>query len=1037
MLKFIVPLLLLLALRLPGAVVLDENFRTLAGVRSVCESGTVIYIAPKGGIILGGPGTSGEKAGMTFRKNFDLNTFTLLVENLHWSHNAALGGHPTVFQLRDERDRGYDLEIRNGSMSLSRRDEAGKRTELARIDRLWNPGTQYTIPRTLLFTRNAAGEFEAGFDGLSSKLRCRDASYDHLRTLTVAYGVYMHGYGLSIKGLLLRDDLPAAPRSVPEGSGRVGVIDPEALLHPARRSNWGASTVEALRKSGIPTQWVRAGEAAGKLDRLDLLLLPGFAIAEQDLAPLLAFLRSGKTLVTVGPLQWKAVTPDGQAALHRFCERLLGTRGLPPEKSGLAPEISRDAALRPADLKSADHFQLLPQDNSVEKQTLPDYVERRNLVTAKYEANNWISRTDRFTGAVVQQTAHRAGEFAGCRFLYIGLPPEAVASALPRLLSPLLREPAPRPLPPARIPVPSAEVTRQNFFNYPGAIFGALCFADYSYLDDPIFVEDLERSGIQVVCYCIPWLLQEKDGEVVDWNRLDQIVAQVGKMGRKLMLDPYAFNFNWKAFSWRPTDVPYHPEFEQRYTDALRKIAERYKNNPTLVAVWGSSHTNDSLFRVNRTPAIRKLWADYLKNDRKFTLEQLSRRYNRPIKSWDDLPQPEEDSRIPYNIGPLWDDYFSFHVHAYRNYLRRSIQALREVIPDLPIAVRGPFIDVALNMSIAAEFPRVAPHIECVETSIDTEGYFRSYALGFHVPITAENGWPKASAPATRMALADYLMGNYAAFTYSFNGPRWARESYPEFRQVAALKPEMAGAEYPHAALGLLLPDATLYASRPANFFSIEKHPSLVLTLEQMSYPFRGVSSAFPRFEDVKVLLDCGANEVFSPQLKQQLADFIRNGGVFIGFPHSGSFCRDGSGGFLTALNLPARPGKYRIGSGTVVLLDEVKRQNPKTLDPVFREAGLVPLCTIEPQVCNTLLERGEAKYLILFDKSSKLVGSFFTESTHQAVVDSLRPKRLVITPSFRFSQVKNAISGARIPAENGSITVELPPTRFLILRFD
>lgn len=1038
MFKFTIPLLLLLAFRLPAAIVLDEDFRTLDDVHSVCESGTVIFIAPEGGVILGGPGSSGEKAGMTFRKNFDLNTFTLLVENLRWSHNASRGGHPTVFRLRDGGNRGYDLELRDGSMILSRQDGPGKRTELSRLDHLWDPGTQYTIPRTLLLTRNAAGEFEAGFDGIASRLRCRDTSYDHLQSLTVTYGVYMHGYSVSLGALLLRDDIPAAPRSIPAGTGRVGLIDPEPLLHPARRSNWGAATVEILRESGIPAQLIRAGQAAGKLDQLDLLLLPGFAIDERDLGPMLDFLRGGKTLVTVGPLHWKAVTPGGRADLHRFCERFLGTQGLPPEKFALVLEADRDGILSPLNRKQFDRLQLLPQDNSIEKQTLPAYVERLNLATAKYDAHNWISRLDRFTGAVIQQTTHRSGEFAGSRFLYIGLPSDATGPILPQLLSPLLREPAPPPFSPAARPAETAgEVTRKNFFQYPGAIFGTLCFAAYAYLDDPIFVEDLEHSGIQVVCYCVPWLLQEKDGEVVDWNRLDRIVEKVGKMGRKLMLDPYAFNFNWKAFSWRPTAVPYHPGFEQRYTDALRKITERYKNNPTRVAMWASSDTHDCDFRIDRSPEIRKLWADYLKNDRKFTLEQLSQRYNRPVKSWDDVPQPAEDPRIPYNIGPLWDDYFSFHVHAYRNYLRRSIRTLRSVIPDLPITVRGPFIDAALNMSIAAEFPRVATHIECVESSINTEGFYRSYAQSFKIPITAENGWPKASAPATRMALADYLMGNYAALTYSFAGPRWARESFPEFRQIAAVKREMAGAEYPQAELGLLLSDATLYASRPPNLFSIEKLPSLELTLEQMGYPFTGVSAAFPRFGNFKVLLDSGSNYVFSPQLKQQLTDFIRRGGVFIGFPHSGSFCRDGSSGFLTALNIPVRPGKYRIGAGTVILLDDVKRQNPKSLDRIFRQAGLVPPYTLDTSICNTLLERGGTKYLILFDKTPKLVGSFFQESTHQKVVDSLLPQRVTITPEFQFSHVSNAIDGVPIPVKNGNITVELPPTHFLILRFE
>ena len=45
---------------------------------------------------------------------------------------------------------------------------------------------------------------------------------------------------------------------------------------------------------------------------------------------------------------------------------------------------------------------------------------------------------------------------------------------------------------------------------------GALCFANFRYLGDPVFDEDLDLAEMQVVCYCIPWLVEPRDGEIVD-----------------------------------------------------------------------------------------------------------------------------------------------------------------------------------------------------------------------------------------------------------------------------------------------------------------------------------------------------------------------------------------------------------------------------------------------------------------------------------------------------------------------------------------
>lgn len=55
-------LLLLACGGLPAAALIDESFRTLEALENICEERTVV-MPGESGLILGGPGSKGEKAG--------------------------------------------------------------------------------------------------------------------------------------------------------------------------------------------------------------------------------------------------------------------------------------------------------------------------------------------------------------------------------------------------------------------------------------------------------------------------------------------------------------------------------------------------------------------------------------------------------------------------------------------------------------------------------------------------------------------------------------------------------------------------------------------------------------------------------------------------------------------------------------------------------------------------------------------------------------------------------------------------------------
>ena len=1019
--------------RLAGAeLLLEERFQNPGALENICEGKTVIMGGGASQLILGGPSSTGEQAGIRIPSAVPFDSFRLTLENFNWSHNAPQGGHPTEIRLLNNLKQGYVISIKGAVLALFRQDAPDRRVELARSGELWPQGSGYTVSREFTAERQPDGKWLLQFSGIEPGLQAEDNRYRDMSSVSITYGVYIHGFSANI-GAVCLESLDRGGEA--DADARIVVFDPWGGERPSKMV---AAMAGAMRRPDRPVRIMPGSGAPLNPAGIDCLIVPGAALASRDLEPLLNYLREGGKLLLWGPLQWDLGTPAGK----RFCERILGVARLPQEREcsplELTPAAGRYAGLSALSNRDFGKLALLNIDNTIEKQSLLPEVETVNLAVASYSDRNWVQLPDRFTGTPLQLTIHRGGEFDGCRVLYAALPLEATDPAFVPVMDALLECVKSAPVTPY-VPAgaKSAGLNRRNFFHYPGAVFGTLCFANYAYLDDEIFDEDLDLAGMQVVCYCVPWFFEPQDGEIVDWKRLDEIIAGVERKGKKLMLDPYPFNFNWKAFSWAPDDAVYQPEFEARFLEALREIATRYRDNQTLVAMWCTPYTHSADFAVYRTPENHRLWVDYLRNVKQFSLEELNRRYQLSMKSFDELPFPEEDPALPYNIGPIWSDYMDFHCYSYQNFLRKSIRTIREVIPEMPLTIRSAFMDPALSMAVAAEFPDVATHIECVETSINTEGFYRSYALGFGVPITAENGWPKATPAATRMALADYMMGNYRILAYSFDGPRWARASFPEFRETAYIKRQMAGANYPEAELGLLLPDSTLYSSRPASFFSIEKHPSLELTMERLSYPFVGVSSELPRLDGIKVLLDTGTNRVFSPQLKKALIAFLKAGGTFIGFPDSGAYTRDGSAGFLAELKLPDTPGEYSCGAGKVIVLDDVKNQTPETLQQLFERLKLQRPVTISAPVCNTLLEKGESRFLILFDKRRELVGSFFTESTHAALLEKLQAQNLTIQPNFRFSRVFNAADDTPLAVENGCVKVELPPARFLVLRFE
>ncbi|MBQ8754914.1 MAG: beta-galactosidase [Lentisphaeria bacterium] len=1000
---------------LSAAELVNIDFAKHPRMNSICEGNTVIHYH-KNSLVLGGPSKTGEKSG--FRLNAGkFSDFELEVRNLRWSHPHAMGGHQTEILLLNDLQQGFVLAFAAGDLTVFRQDAPGKRAEITKFPKLWNSGKDMTVKRMLKLSRKGA-VWEIALTGVEKPMRFEGAQYPQLNSFSMTYRVFIHGYACWLDGIKL-----TVPDAAEKGAKAL-------FFDPWRQSDSPiARSVKAFQTAGLPVD-----KYDGELYKLTpgqgkTLILPSSALSDDDLRGVLDYLRNGGKVILWGSPEWNFDTPAG----HRFQERILGAAAPRPRESFNLRFVSDVKGTVPQEKNLL--LSLLPLNNTIEKQTLEAGVQTVELALADYRAKNWIQRPDVFTGTPLQLTIHHSGEFAGAKVIFAGFSGEMLsAELLKELLDVLKKEyPAKNAFTGAR------ELTRENFFNYPGMVAGPLCFRGYDYLDDPIFDEDMRNAGFQFAMYCIPWLYEEKDGEVVDWERLEEIVSKMRAKGLKVMLDPYPFNFNAKSFKWLiGKDLAYSPAVEPVWLNAIAKVARRYKDDPTVVAMWCSPFTHTGDFIVGKTPEMRRLWADYLKNVKKYSLAEINKRYGLALKSFDELPFPQEDKSKPYNIGPEWSDYLDFHIYTYQEFLRKSIRAIRKEVPEMPLAIRCAYMDPAPAMAAAAEFPNVSAHIECIETSVDTEGYFRSLALNFNIPVTAENGWPKASPAAMKAAFADLMLGNYPVFLYSFGGPRWLRRNYPEFRRYAVIRQEMAQAKYVKPEVGLVLPDTTLYGGRPANFFAVEKLPALVLTMERSGVAFAGVSSCLPELKGMDVLLDAGNNRIYTRKSLEKFKRFVSTGGTFITFVTSGKYAFDGGKDFFATLNIPRRSGVFKIGKGKVVVLDDVKNyQDHAKLAALLAKYGAKPYVKLNAPVCNALFADGKRKYLVLHNKNRKMVGSYFTESIHNKTVNSQKPLALEVEPQFAFQRVRLLPEKKELPVSDGKIKFTLHPTDTAVLLFE
>ncbi len=868
-------------------------------------------------------------------------------------------------------------------------------------------------------------------------------------------------------------DLPTTSWTGPDVG--VAVFDSDVFLPSVPAPGPATRFADALAALGCRVRRIGPGELKG--GETDILILAGPKFAAGDEVAVLDHLRKGRALWLVGataPLSqpmvrngasWQAAR-DYRASpeLDRILDAsLLSSHWL--ELSEPTLELTGDGRgwwpFAPASLPAVK-CAYVAADNSIYHPHVPPWVRLTPLMAVRYEQTNWVSIADRFIGWPVVMYEHQAGEFKGARVLFAGLAddrrsilhPEnpAFGPAAIACLAKLAAGVADLwPSDPAALLDGLPQIGRAGFFEYPGPIFAPLHFGRVP-PDDPTFWQDTELAGFNAIHVEVPFFDEaDTNGEIIDYARCDVEVALAAKHRKRIIFDPLSFNSHWR-WRWAGQQSNLNTEFRDRFAEALGRLAARFKDDPTVAAMFVTPlSVGYGSFAVDESELGRQGWQRFVREELGLSLEEAAQRYGQAMAAWSELPLPKPGKQGELNLGPIWPDYLRFFVQSHYEFLRPVIRGIRAAAPDMPLLMRGMYLDVGIHMNLAAEFANVAPHCECVETTVDTEAYFRGLAQTFGVPISAENGWPKCPRGPLRMALGDYLLGGYAAYFHSFGGPVQLRRGVLDFYQAQKAARVLRTARYPRTNLAILIPDTTLYASNPPSFFALEAKPHLEFAMERSGFAFRAVSAQFPKLDGLSIIVDDGQNRVLTAECRRQLVEWVHKGGTLVAFPDTGRHDFAGTGASLAdalGVSFVLPEGQSHAitpcGDGRVVAFSPSLLTGRFAVDPalwetfeaVLAELGAPRDVIVQPRV-NTASFRGDGKtYVVLCNKSPEYVGAYFRESNLAAVEAGLPDLDLIVAPTFPVSRVRDVLTDTELPIADGKVSIHLPKTTYAVLEF-
>lgn len=779
-----------------------------------------------------------------------------------------------------------------------------------------------------------------------------------------------------------------------------------------------------------------------------VLVWEGPVCAEKDWKSIEAYLKNGGALIW-----WGAGLPfsrpfdkNGMPLMENMNPVLAMSQGdfralLPSEAESSFKLTGKGARIwpgTPAELEPTK-CRFLTTNDSTALNTHWPWVEFIPLLTVDYKANNWIWQNSLLTGSVASIFKHHSGVYAGARIFMASIGatdnslmnPDNIlfAHTLVGIVSDLVN-PIKINRKSAELPSPCKPLTRANFLAHPTRVIGGINWGipDWAKAD---YIYGIKRLGLNVMNEAIQWRSEpDANGSVIDWMKMGKIVADADADGYSVIFDGYCFGY--ERFPWandaggKSTQASsiHNSRFREVFKRSMMEIATRYKKKGAVVALYATPDTGTMGFnQVDTTDVGREAWEAY------------TAAHGLP-PAFPALPEKGK-----YDLSPARAAYIEFWAESNLTFMREVIKSIRSVTPDMPLMLRGPYLDVALSFRLAAEFKNVLPYVECQETSSDVESYFRGFSERYNVPIAGENGWPKERGSALRMAFATTLLGNYRAFLFSFTAIPYARPGLHEFEAFEKVWPHLRGAKYTSPKVGILIPDTTIWASNPPNFFSAENRPCIEFFMERTGIPFQAVSAQWPKLDGLSVLIDDGRNDILRSSSRTAIVGWIKSGGTLIAFPNSG--CLDAAGGKETlanALGMSLEPGVMGFGNGKVVVLADVptdeKHIQSNNLVSAINKAGIYSPIRVTPCVNQAVFTNGNKTYLVLYNKSRDLVGSMFNEITIPAVEAKIPDMRLTISVPARTKSVHELQTNTMLNIKKGKTSLPLPATQWRVVEF-
>jgi hypothetical protein len=303
---------------------------------------------------------------------------------------------------------------------------------------------------------------------------------------------------------------------------------------------------------------------------------------------------------------------------------------------------------------------------------------------------------------------------------------------------------------------------------------------DFTRLD--ALLGDTARAGLAAEVYFIT-----RDTGYPAWYRSESMVDQSGR----------TWSSGTALSYWAPSARP-------AYRRLITAVAERYRGNPTIVS-WSFTYGGwlDAFYYRPRAGDGRNALYDYspwsqtafrafVRDVLRLDLAAAGTRYGLPLRSWDELRQPEP---LPdgIDVRPIWWDFQRYRCWSVAAMLAEVSATLRAVDPVRPIEYNFGGAVAAIGRSgndyeagaLAARTFHGGIHNTCYEDG-GQSSFLGTLTRRLNVPHTCETAGTPATIERHQAAVFGMLRNQAAGYAWiSGWNPRGIYPSYAALRPVA------------------------------------------------------------------------------------------------------------------------------------------------------------------------------------------------------------------------------------------------------------